>query len=90
MKLIIDMPEEMYNNVKKDLSCDSATLKNAVKNGIPIPDSVDMGDFISRDAVYEEVRNTIAEYMPYFNSITSAIPLEVAKAILRIPAAKVE
>lgn len=39
MKLIIDIPEQMYINAKADTLCGSDTLVNAIKNGIPISSS---------------------------------------------------
>lgn len=35
MKLIIDIPEQMYLNAKADLLCGGAILVDAIKNGIP-------------------------------------------------------
>ena len=39
MKLIIDIPEQMYINAKADTLCGADTLVNAIKNGIPISSS---------------------------------------------------
>lgn len=39
MKLIIDIPEQMYINAKADLFCGSDTIVNAIKNGIPLSSS---------------------------------------------------
>ena len=35
MKLIIDIPEQMYLNAKADTLCGTDILVNAIKNGIP-------------------------------------------------------
>ena len=35
MRLIIDIPEQMYLNAKADTLCGSDILVNAIKNGIP-------------------------------------------------------
>lgn len=37
MKLVIDIPEEIYLNVKKDYLYDTEVIVNAFKNGIPLP-----------------------------------------------------
>lgn len=37
MKLVIDIPEEIYPNVKKDYLYDTEVIVNAFKNGIPLP-----------------------------------------------------
>ena len=39
MKLIIDIPEQMYLNAKADTLCGADTLVNAIKHGIPISSS---------------------------------------------------
>ena len=39
MKLIIDIPEQMYINAKVDTLCSADTLVNAIKNGIPLSSS---------------------------------------------------
>ena len=36
MKLIIDVPEQMYLNAKEDLLSGSDTLVSGIKNGIPL------------------------------------------------------
>ena len=33
MQIVIDIPELMYKNAKKDMLCGSETLVNAIKNG---------------------------------------------------------
>lgn len=37
MKLVIDIPEEIYLNVKKDYLYDTEVIVNAFKNGTPLP-----------------------------------------------------
>lgn len=37
MKLVIDIPEEIYLNVKKDYLYDTEVIINAFKNGTPLP-----------------------------------------------------
>lgn len=37
MKLIIDIPEEMYKNIKDGMWCGNNITSNAIENGIPIP-----------------------------------------------------
>lgn len=37
MKIVIDIPDEMYENALNDLLCGSETLCNAIKNGTPLP-----------------------------------------------------
>lgn len=38
MKLIIDIPEQMYINAKADTLCGADILVSAIKNGIPLDD----------------------------------------------------
>lgn len=38
MKLIIDIPEQMYLNAKADTLCGARILVSAIKNGIPLED----------------------------------------------------
>jgi len=37
MKIVIDIPEEMYINAKKDTLCGTDILVSAIKNGTPLP-----------------------------------------------------
>lgn len=51
MKLVIDIPEEIYLNVRKDYLYDTEVIVNAFKNGIPLPKGhgrlIDADEFIS-------------------------------------------
>lgn len=62
MKLVIDIPEEIYLNVKKDYLYDTEVIVNAFKNGTPLPKG--HGRLIDTDAIdtsYSdpEVRETL-------------------------------
>lgn len=37
MKIVIDIPEEIYLNAKTDMLCGTDVIVNAIKNGIPLP-----------------------------------------------------
>lgn len=37
MKLVIEIPKEVYNNAKNDMLCGSILFVNAIKNGKPLP-----------------------------------------------------
>lgn len=39
MRLIIDIPEQMYLNAKADMLCGAAILVSAVAKGIPVSDN---------------------------------------------------
>lgn len=53
MKLVIEIPEEVYNNAKNDMLCGSILLVNAIKNGKPLPKGHGrLGDL---DALQKEV-----------------------------------
>ena len=46
MKLIIDIPEDIYNHIIVDSEYFTPSLVNAFKNGTPIPDNATNGDVI--------------------------------------------
>lgn len=46
MKLIIDVPEEMYKNIKSGLWCGNNIISNAIEIGTPIPDNATNGEVI--------------------------------------------
>lgn len=48
MKLIIDIPEDIYNHIVVDSEYFTPSLVNAFKNGIPIPDNATNGDVIEK------------------------------------------
>ena len=37
MKIVIDIPKQMYLNAKADTLCGADILVSAIKNGIPLP-----------------------------------------------------
>lgn len=51
MKLIIDIPEQMYLNAKADILCGADILVSAIKNGIPL------------DKIRTEIRKHCERYM---------------------------
>ena len=58
MKLIIDIPEQMYINAKADTLCGADTLVNAIKNGKPLPKRhgrlIDADDFKKKVCTYQQ------------------------------------
>jgi len=46
MKLIIDIPEDMYKNIISGLWCGNNIISNAIENGTPIPDNATNGDAV--------------------------------------------
>ena len=53
MKLIIDIPEQMYLNAKAHTLCGADILVNAIKNGIPL--SKDYGKLIDADKLIKSI-----------------------------------
>jgi hypothetical protein len=71
MKLIIDVPEQMYLNAKKDLLSGSDILVSGIKNGIPLEQiraeierlhHHPKLDFIKNDEVVEMALDIIDKY----------------------------
>lgn len=58
MKLIIDIPEQMYLNAKADTLCGADILVNAIKNGIPHETVTEFADRC-RECGREKVLNKI-------------------------------
>lgn len=60
MKIVIDIPKQMYLNAKKDMLCGSDTLVSAIKNGTPLPkghgDLIDKGDVLHDIDCDEQMR----------------------------------
>ena len=46
MKVIIDIPKDIYNHIVVDSEYFTPKLVNAFKNGTPIPDNATNGDVI--------------------------------------------
>ena len=44
MKLIIDIPEQMYLNAKANMLCGAGVIARAIKNGTPLPENATNGD----------------------------------------------
>ena len=57
MRLIIDIPDKAYENIKGGLWCGDNITSNAIENGTPIPDNATNGDVIKAmfpDLEYKE------------------------------------
>ena len=52
MKLIIEIPEQMYLNAKADTLCGADILVRAIKNGTPLPKG--HGRLIDGDALWKK------------------------------------
>ena len=66
MKLIIDIPEQMYLNAKADTLCGSDILVSAIKNSIPYETVTEFADRCrecGREKVLDKIRAEI-EQMP--------------------------
>ena len=62
MKLIIDIPEQMYLNAKKDTLCGADILVKAIKNGIPhetVTEFADRCRECGRERVLDKIRAEI-------------------------------
>ena len=57
MKLIIDIPEEIYKNIKDGMWCGNNITSNAIENGIPIPDNATACDIDAIKAEIEELQD---------------------------------
>jgi len=65
MKLIIDIPEQMYLNAKADMLCGAEILVNAIKNGTPHENVTEFADRCrecGRENVLDKIRAEI-EYI---------------------------
>jgi hypothetical protein len=71
MKLVIDIPEQMYLNAKKDMLCGSDILVSAIKNGTPYETVTEFADRCrecGRERVLDELRAEI-EQEPYVSKM---------------------
>lgn len=62
MKLIIDIPEQMYLNAKADILCGADILVCAIKNGIPYETVTEFADRCrecGREKVLDKIRAEI-------------------------------
>lgn len=60
MKLVIDIPEDMYNDANILIVRDLPELKKIITNGIPLPKG--HGDLIDRDVAYAEFDKACLSY----------------------------
>lgn len=65
MQLVIDIPEEIYLNVKKDYLYDTEVIVNAFKNGTPLPKG--HGRLIDAD----ELKKVINQF-DYYDQVSDA------------------
>lgn len=85
MKLIIDIPEQMYLNAKADMLCGAEVLVNAIKNGIPHENVTEFADRCrecGREKVLDKIRAEIAvlddadyDYEGYYKAVTDAVKI---------------
>jgi hypothetical protein len=64
MKLVIDIPEQMYLNSKKDMLCGADILVSAIKNGIPhetVTEFADRCRECGREKVLDKIRAEIEQ-----------------------------
>lgn len=52
MKIVIDIPDFIYNALKEDVDCGTVNLNQAIVDGTVLPDG--HGDLIDRDVAYDE------------------------------------
>ena len=65
MRLIIDIPEQMYLNAKADILCGGDILVKAIKNGIPhetVTEFADRCRECGRERVLDKIRDKLDEY----------------------------
>lgn len=74
MKLIIDIPEQMYLNAKADLLCGADIIVSAIKNGIPHETVTEFADRCREcgrekvlDKIRAEIENATSRYIEYKN-----------------------
>ena len=79
MKLLIDIPEQMYLNAKVDILCGGDILVNAIKNGIPLDNLLQrlrkrISDLYNTDVTYDNGdyntmdTPTLDKVLEYFDS----------------------
>ena len=71
MKLIIDIPEQMYLNAKADLLCGADIIVSAIKNGIPretVTEFADRCRECGREKVLDKIRAEIKELDFFYDS----------------------
>ena len=71
MQIVIDIPEQMYLNAKKDMLCGSDILVSAIKNGTPYETVTEFADRCrecGREKVLDEIRAEI-EQEPYVSKM---------------------
>jgi hypothetical protein len=71
MKLVIDIPEQMYLNSKKDMLCGADILVSAIKNGTPYETVTEFADRCrecGREKVLDKIRAEI-EQEPYVSKM---------------------
>lgn len=74
MKLIIEIPEQMYLNAKADTLCGADNLVSAIKNGTPLPKG--HGRLIDADKLIQEYRTS---------NIVSIYGEQIVKKVYRAP-----
>lgn len=71
MKVVIDIPEQMYLNAKKDMLCGADILVSAIKNGTPYETVTEFADRCrecGREKVLDKIRAEI-EQEPYVSKM---------------------
>lgn len=72
MKLVIDIPEDMYKDANILIVKDFPELKRAIANGIPLPKG--HGELIDKDAVLDMMNHGILE--DYITTMNGVIPAD--------------
>ena len=52
MKIVIDIPDFIYERLKEDVDCGMVNLNSAIANGTPLPK--EHGDLIDRDKLEKD------------------------------------
>lgn len=71
MKIVIDIPEQMYLNSKKDMLCGADILVSAIKNGTPYETVTEFADRCrecGREKVLDKIRAEIVDTL-YVDSL---------------------
>ena len=85
MKLIIDIPEQMYQNAKAGVLCGNDIIVKAIKNGIlhkTVTEFADRCRECGREKVLDKIRAEIAvlddadyDYEGYYKAVTDAVEI---------------
>ena len=80
MKIVIDIPDFIYERLKEDVNCGMVNLNSAIANGTPLPKG--HGDLIDRSKLHTnyvgtELDTDLAVYLePTIDNAPTVIPAD--------------